>query len=217
MEDNSAERVEKICELLSQEYRNPASELTYCSDYTFLVAVVLSAQATDVQVNKVTAQLFKDYKTAADIIDLGEEGLREKISSIGLYKNKAKNIFAFSRILDEKYDGAVPKSREELESLPGVGRKSANVVLNTLCGCPVIAVDTHVLRLSKRLGFSESGNPLKIENDLERIIPEKYKNNISNFIVLHGRYVCKAKKPMCEKCTIRELCHSGDKITHSAT
>ena len=213
MLNNSNERIEKICELLSQAHINPISELSYSSDYTFLVAVVLSAQTTDVQVNKVTSKLFENYKTIDDILDLGEEKFGEKISSIGLYKNKAKHIIAFSKILKEKYDGVVPDSREALESLPGVGRKSANVVLNTLFGHPVIAVDTHVLRLSKRLGLSENSNPLKVESDLEKKISEKYKDRISNLIVLHGRYVCKAKKPICGKCVIREHCCSEDKTS----
>lgn len=189
-----------------QNCENPASELEYRSDYEFLVAVVMSAQTTDVQVNKATKTLFSEYNSIDKILGLGEDRLREKIKTIGLYKNKAKNIIALSRILKEKYGSKVPHNRDALESLPGVGRKSANVVLNTLFNEPTIAVDTHVLRLSKRLGLSESDNPKKVEEDLEKIIPDKYKRYISNLLVLHGRYICKAKNPTCNKCAIRNLC-----------
>lgn len=201
------ERVEKICEILMQNCEDPKSELHYSSDYEFLIAVVMSAQTTDVQVNKVTKELFKEYNSIDKILSLGEDGLQEKIKTIGLYKNKAKNIIALSKILKEKYNGKVPDDRDALESLPGVGRKSANVVLNTLFNRPTIAVDTHVLRLSKRLGFTESNNPKKVEEDLERIVLDKYKCYISDLLVLHGRYICKAKKPSCSNCVIRGLCN----------
>jgi endonuclease-3 len=171
-----------------------------------LIAVVLSAQTTDVQVNKVMSKLFKKYSNIDDILRLGLEGLTQEIRSIGLYRNKAKNIIALSEILKAKFDSKVPNSREDLESLPGVGRKTANVVMNSLFDKPTIAVDTHVLRLSKRLGFSQSGDPLKVEADLERIIPAAYKKSISNLLVLHGRYVCKAKKPDCQNCVLFDLC-----------
>lgn len=210
--NNLPNRVEEICEKLFQNCKNPVSELHYGSDYAFLIAVVMSAQTTDVQVNKVTYKLFQKYDTIDKILSLGEEGLREKIKSIGLFKNKAKNIIALSRILREKFHSIVPHNREDLESLPGVGRKSANVVLNTLFNKDVIAVDTHVLRISKRLGFSESTDPKKVEADLEKIIPQKYKRNISNLIVLHGRYTCKAKKPLCHICIINNFCQCKDKI-----
>lgn len=207
---NSKTRIKEICQRLSNERKNPKSELIYCSNYEFLVAVVLSAQATDVQVNKVTTNLFNKYKTIDDILALGEQGLQEQIKSIGLYKNKAKHIIAFSKILKEKYNSAVPDNREILENLPGVGRKSANVVLNTLFNKPTIAVDTHVLRLSKRLDLSDGGNnPLKVEKDLECIIPEKYKPIISDLLVLHGRYICKAKKPLCKQCVLQDLCNNS--------
>jgi endonuclease-3 len=176
----------------------------------FLVAVVLSAQTTDVQVNKVTSVLFKKYRTADDILNLGADGLAAEIRSIGLYKSKAGYIIGFSKILKEKFDSKVPNSREDLESLPGVGRKSANVILNTLFDAPTIAVDTHVLRLSKRLGLSENVDPRKVEDDLEKIIPDIYKKKISNFLILHGRYICKAKKPHCDSCVLAELCCSPD-------
>jgi len=199
-------RADEICEKLSQSCENPRTELKYISDYTFLVAVVLSARTTDVQVNKVTANLFSKYKTIDDILTIGFEGLQENIKTIGLYKNKAKNIIEFSKILKEKYNSAVPNDREALEHLPGVGRKTANVVLNTLFGMPVIAVDTHVLRVSNRLGLSRGSSPKTVEEDLERVIPNRYKQHISNLLILHGRYVCKAQKPNCENCVISHLC-----------
>lgn len=200
------EIAKEICKRLSEHIPNPKSELIHGSDYAFLVAVVMSAQTTDVQVNKVTQTLFKECPTIDDILRLGQEKLQEKIKSIGFYKNKAKHIIELSKILKEKYYGKVPNDREALESLPGVGRKTANVILNTLFEQDTIAVDTHVLRLSKRLGFSQSNDPLKVEEDLERIIPDKYKNNISNLLVLFGRYTCKAQRPQCEKCILRDIC-----------
>lgn len=203
---NDAERISEICKILSKEIPNPESELNYKSPYTFLLAVIMSAQTTDVQVNKVTETLFEHYDTIDKILALGENGLAEKISSIGLYRNKARNIIALSKVLQDQYNGEVPLTREDLEKLPGVGRKSANVVLNTLCGLPTIAVDTHVLRLSKRLGFSQHNDPKKVEQDLEKIIPDNYKHSISNLLVLHGRYVCKARTPNCDKCAIKNLC-----------
>ena len=198
--------IEEICRIFSETVLAPKSELKSFSDYSFLMAVVMSAQTTDVQVNKVTDKLFKKYKTIDDFLNLGEENLAKEISSIGLYRNKAKNIIGLLKILKEKYNGHVPNSREALESFPGVGRKSANVVLNELFDQPTIAVDTHVLRLSKIMGISTSNNPAQVEKDLERVIPEKYKKNISNYLVLHGRYVCKARKPDCEHCQISEIC-----------
>lgn len=196
----------EICKILSETIKFPKSELKSFSDYSFLMAVVMSAQTTDVQVNKVTDKLFKKYKTIDDFLNLGEKNLAKEISSIGLYRNKAKNIIGLLKILKEKYNGRVPNSREALESLPGVGRKSANVVLNELFDQPTIAVDTHVLRLTNIMGISTSNNPLQVEKDLEEVIPEKYKKNISNYLVLHGRYVCKARKPDCDRCQISEIC-----------
>ncbi|MBO7536932.1 MAG: endonuclease III [Alphaproteobacteria bacterium] len=198
--------IEEICRILSETIKFPKSELKSFSDYSFLMAVVMSAQTTDVQVNKVTDKLFKKYKTIDDFLNLGEKNLAKEISSIGLYRNKAKNIIGLLKILKEKYNGRVPNSREALESLPGVGRKSANVVLNELFDQPTIAVDTHVLRLTNIMGISTSNNPLQVEKDLEEVIPEKYKKNISNYLVLHGRYVCKARKPDCDHCQISEIC-----------
>lgn len=198
--------IAQICEIFEKHTPSPKSELKSFSDFSFLIAVVMSAQTTDVQVNKVTSKLFQKYKTIDDFLNLGEEKLAQEISSIGLYKNKAKNIIGLLRILKEKYNGNVPQSREELEQLPGVGRKTANVVMNELFGKPTIAVDTHVLRLSNLLGISKSNNPVVVENDLEKIVPEKYKKHISNYLVLHGRYICKARKPNCDNCIIKNLC-----------
>lgn len=201
-------QAEQICEILSRSIPLPKTELRFKSDYTFLIAVILSAQSTDVQVNKVTEKLFTEYDTIDKILTLGLPGLEQEIRSIGFFRNKAKHIIELSKILKDKFDGKVPHNREQLEQLPGVGRKTANVVLNTLFNQPTIAVDTHVLRLSKKLGFSESSDPKKVEQDLEKIIPEKYKHTISNLLVLHGRYVCKARKPNCAECPIKSLCPS---------
>lgn len=200
-------RINTICSRLSISIRDPKSELSYISEYTFLVAVMLSAQSTDVQVNKVTTELFKNFSSIDAILSLETKELEKKISSIGLFRTKAKNIMAMTKILKETYNSTVPSTRNELEAFPGVGRKTANVVLNTLFNQNTIAVDTHVLRLSQRLEFSTHKDPIKVENDLEAIIPKEYKNNISNFLVLHGRYVCKAKKPNCEKCVLQDVCN----------
>ncbi|MDR1983020.1 MAG: endonuclease III [Holosporaceae bacterium] len=199
-------RTEEICRRLYTSIKKPQTELNYGSDYMFLVAVVLSAQTTDVQVNKVTSELFKKYKTVDDILNLGLEQLTQKIRSIGLYKNKAKHIIELSKILKLKFNSRVPNSRETLEALPGVGRKTANVVMNTLFNMPTIAVDTHVFRIARRLGLSSGNTPLKVEMDLEKNIPTFYKKNISNLLVLHGRYICKAKKPDCSQCVLTDLC-----------
>ncbi|MDR1551680.1 MAG: endonuclease III [Holosporaceae bacterium] len=201
-------RANEICRRLTATFSDPRTELSYISDYTLLVAVVLSAQTTDVQVNKVTSELFKTCKTPNDILTLGFERLAQQIRSIGLYRSKARHIISLSQVLKEKYDSRVPDSREALESLSGVGRKSANVILNTLFKKPAIAVDTHVFRLGRRLGLSQGSSPLAVEKDLEMIVPENYKSSISNLLVLHGRYVCKAKNPNCKVCTIVDLCPS---------
>lgn len=202
----SPKKSEEICRRLSTSIQDPKSELHYQSHYQFVVAVVLSAQTTDVQVNKVTANLYKECPNLDDILALGVEGLQDRIKSIGFFRNKAKNVIALTRLLKEKFDGKIPNNREELQSLPGVGRKTANVILNTLFNEDTIAVDTHVLRLSKRLGFSDSSDPIKVEKDLENIVPQKYKGVVSNLLVLHGRYVCKAQKPKCEECCLKDIC-----------
>ncbi|MDR0580494.1 MAG: endonuclease III [Holosporaceae bacterium] len=201
-------RAEEICRRLRAAVGDPKTELKYDSDYMFLVAVILSAQTTDVQVNKITSELFEKHKTIDDILALGLEQLTKKIRSIGLYKNKAKYVMETSAILKSKFQSTVPHLREDLESLPGVGRKTANVVLNTLFNKPAIAVDTHVLRVGNRLKLTQSSDPFKVEMDLERIIPVAHKRNISSLLILHGRYVCKAQKPNCANCILADLCSS---------
>jgi endonuclease-3 len=206
--ETATSRAEEICHRLKAVVSEPKTELKYDSDYMFLVAVILSAQTTDVQVNKVTSQLFEKHKTVDDILDLGVEQLTKKIRSIGLYKNKAKYVIETSAILKLKFQSTVPHLREDLESLPGVGRKTANVVLNTLFNKPTIAVDTHVLRVSNRLELTHSDDPLKVEMDLEKIIPSAHKKRVSNMLVLHGRYICKAQRPDCVNCVLADLCPS---------
>jgi endonuclease-3 len=199
-------RAEEICYRLQVAVGDPKTELKYDSDYMFLVAVILSAQTTDAQVNKVTSKLFEKHKTIDDILALGLEQLTQRIRSIGLYRNKAKHVLETSALLKLKFHSTIPHLREDLESLPGVGRKTANVILNTLFNKPAIAVDTHVLRVSNRLELTHSSNPLKVEMDLERIIPVAHKRSISNLLVLHGRYICKAQKPDCAHCILTDLC-----------
>lgn len=201
----------EICKRLDKSIKEPKSELHYHSDYMFLIAVVLSAQSTDKRANIVVDNLFKKYKTIDDILTLSQEKLEEEIKTIGLYRNKAKNILALSKILKGKYNSQIPRKREELEELPGVGRKTSNVILNTLFHEKTIAVDTHVLRLSKRLELSKSSLPIDVEGDLEKAIPEEYKGKISDLLVLHGRYICKAIKPNCENCVLNDICPSYSK------
>jgi endonuclease-3 len=184
----------------------PQGELEYRDPYTLLVAVVLSAQATDVGVNKATRALFAAADTPQTMVALGEEKLRDFIKTIGLYRAKAKNVIALSRQLIEKFDGAVPPSRAALETLPGVGRKTANVVLNIAFGEPTIAVDTHLFRVSNRIPLAPGKTPLEVELGLERIVPDAYRRHAHHWLILHGRYVCKARKPECWRCLIRDLC-----------
>lgn len=204
----SSDYILDVCRRLSQAIQNPASDLVRHSDYMFLLAVVLSAQSTDKRVNLVTKELFKKYRDIDGILALSLPELEDEIKTIGLYKNKAKNILALSRILKEKYRSEIPSTRQALEELPGVGRKTANVILNELFKQKTIAVDTHVLRLAGRLALSSKKTPLDVERDLEKIIPDEYQANISNLLVLHGRYVCKAVKPQCEKCVLNDICPS---------
>jgi endonuclease-3 len=199
-------KAEKICAKLAETFPNPKTELQSESDYMFLVAVVLSAQSTDIQVNRVTAELFKKYDTPDRIIALGLDGLRSAIKSIGLYKRKAAHILELSKILLQEHAGVIPRDRNQLMALPGVGRKTANVILNVLFDQPAIAVDTHVLRVSGRLGLSTDKNPLIVEKDLENIIPDHYKKSIGHLLILHGRYVCRARAPSCGSCCLAELC-----------
>ncbi len=184
----------------------PATELRYDNAYTLLVAVILSAQATDVGVNKATETLFKIADTPQKMLALGEEGLIEHIRTIGLYRNKAKNVIALSRQLIEQHGGAVPCERAALEGLPGVGRKTANVVLNTAFGEPTIAVDTHIFRLSNRTGLAPGKNVVEVEKKLLKRVPPQYRQHAHHWLILHGRYVCKARKPDCPRCIVAEQC-----------
>ena len=184
----------------------PKSDLEYVNPFTLLVAVVLSAQATDAGVNKATRELFKVIDTPKKMVQFGEDKLRETIRTIGLYRNKAKNVIGLSRDLLEHHNGEVPYTREELEALPGVGRKTANVVLNVAFGEPTMAVDTHIFRISNRTGLAPGKNPLEVEKELLRIVPEEFATHAHHWLILHGRYVCKARKPECEACVISDLC-----------
>jgi endonuclease-3 len=189
---------------------DPRTELNYSSPYTLVTAVALSAQATDVSVNKATARLFEVADTPQKMLELGEEGLIPFIASIGLYRTKAKNVIAAARILIEQHGGEVPLDREALQKLPGVGRKTASVVLNELRVEPAIAVDTHVYRVAHRLGLSRGKTPDQVEADLMRVVPEPYLTRAHHWLILHGRYTCVARKPKCRNCVVAELCPSRE-------
>ena len=190
---------------------HPTTELTYNTPFELLVAVVLSAQATDVGVNKATKKLYPVANTPQAIFDLGEDGLKRYISSIGLFNAKAKNVIALCRLLIDQHDGEVPHNREALEALPGVGRKTANVVLNTAFGEPTMAVDTHIFRVSNRTGLASGKDVRAVEDKLVKVIPDEFKMDAHHWLILHGRYVCKARKPDCPHCVIRDLCRFKDK------
>lgn len=185
---------------------NPTTELKYRTPYELLVAVVLSAQATDKSVNQATAELFRNANTPEGIVKLGVAGLEGYIKRIGLYRGKAKNIVALSQILLEEHQGEVPQTRAALERLPGVGRKTANVVLNTAFGQPTVAVDTHIFRVANRTGIAPGEDPLEVEEKLLKFTPPEYLKNAHHWLILHGRYVCLARKPGCPQCLIRDLC-----------
>ncbi len=187
----------------------PATELNFTNDFTLLVAIILSAQATDVSVNKATAGLFTVADTPQKMLLLGEEGLKNHIKTIGLFNSKAKNVIAMSRLVVDNYAGNIPESREELIKLPGVGRKTANVWLNCARGLPTIAVDTHVFRVANRLGLCNTKTPQATEEALEKLIPEKWKQHAHHWLILHGRYICVARKPKCASCFLRDLCRSA--------
>ena len=199
-------QVAQFFERLAAVNPAPATELAYVDPYTLLVAVILSAQATDVGVNKATGKLFKVADTPEKMLALGEDGLREHIKTIGLFNNKAKAIIAMSRALLERHGGQVPADREALEKLPGVGRKTANVVLNSAFGEPTIAVDTHVFRVANRTGLAPGKTPLDVERGLEARVPKTYARHAHHWLILHGRYVCVARKPKCPACVVRDLC-----------
>ena len=202
---NKAKRIE-IFTRLRRENSHPTTELKYGNAFQLLVAVVLSAQSTDVGVNKATEALFKEVKTPQAMLKLGERGLKQYIKTIGLYNNKAKNIIAASRMLVDQHQGAVPQQREALEALPGVGRKTANVVLNTAFGQPTIAVDTHIFRVCNRTGIAAGKNVGEVERKLVKLVPEEFRKDAHHWLILHGRYTCIARKPRCGSCIIEDLC-----------
>jgi endonuclease-3 len=201
-------RIDEIFTRFEEQESDPRTELDYDNPFTLVVAVALSAQATDVSVNKATARLFQVADTPQQMLALGEEGLKPYISSIGLYNTKAKNVIALSRILVEQYGGEVPLDREKLQALPGVGRKTASVVLNELRVEPAIAVDTHVFRVSHRLGLASGKTPEQVEAQLMQIVPEPYLTRAHHWLILHGRYTCVARRPKCEDCVVADLCPS---------
>ena len=208
-----AARIGEIFERFEAQESDPRTELEYANPFTLVVAVALSAQATDKSVNKVTEALFQVADTPGKMLALGEEGLKRFIASIGLYNTKARNVIALSRILVEDYGGEVPLEREKLQGLPGVGRKTASVVLNELGVEPAIAVDTHVFRVSHRLGLSNGKTPEQVEQDLLAVVPQPYLTRAHHWLILHGRYTCVARKPLCEKCIIADLCKWPGKTT----
>jgi len=195
----------------------PKGELLYVNAYTLLVAVVLSAQATDAGVNKATPTLFQAADTPLKMLALGEDKVRDLIKTIGLYRTKAKNVIALSRRLVDEFGGEVPGDRDILETLPGVGRKTANVVMNIAFGHPTMAVDTHVFRIANRIGLSHGATPLAVESDLLRVVPPEYALHAHHWLILHGRYVCKARKPECWQCLINDICLYPDKTPRLET
>jgi endonuclease-3 len=212
----NSQDVDEFFRRLAAERPDPTTELDFINPYTLLVAVVLSAQATDASVNKATEPLFKRADTPQKMLALGEAKLTDYIRTIGLYRTKAKNVLALSRILVEQHGGAVPRTREALEALPGVGRKTANVVLNVAFGQPTIAVDTHIFRVANRTGLAPGKTPLLVEEGLERVVPARWKQHAHHWLILHGRYVCVARKPRCEVCVVNDLCAYPAKTTMTA-
>ena len=204
--------VEEFYRRLQEQFPEPKGELDYVNPYTLLVAVVLSAQATDDGVNKATGPLFKVANTPEKMVCLGEAKVREYIKTIGLFNAKAKNVIALSNLLIENHGSEVPRSREALEALPGVGRKTANVVLNIAFGEPTIAVDTHIFRIGNRTGLASGKTPLAVVKKLEKATPTHYKLHAHHWLILHGRYVCKARKPNCSVCVVQELCRFKGKV-----
>jgi endonuclease-3 len=203
--------LEEIFRRFSVQRPEPKGELEHTNPFTLLVAVALSAQATDIGVNRATRALFKIADTPQKMLDLGEERLTDHIKTIGLYRNKAKNVISLSRMLIDNFGGEVPKTRDELVTLPGVGRKTANVVMSMAFGVPTLAVDTHVFRIANRLCLAPGKTPDDVEDKLMKIIPEQYLFHAHHWLILHGRYCCKARKPECERCVIADLCKSPEK------
>lgn len=207
---NKQKRIEILTRLREQN-PHPTTELVYDSPFELLIAVILSAQATDVGVNKATAKLFPVANTPQAIYDLGVDGLKEYIKTIGLFNSKAENIIKTCRDLLDKHNGEVPQTREELEALAGVGRKTANVVLNTAFGQPTIAVDTHIFRVSNRTNFAAGKDVVKVEEKLLKVVPAEFKVDVHHWLILHGRYTCVARKPKCNSCIIEDLCEYKEK------
>jgi endonuclease III len=203
--------VREIFERFQAAEPHPKGELEHVNAFTFLVAVVLSAQATDAGVNKATRALFALADSPQKMLALGEDKVRDMIKTIGLFRGKAKNVILLSEKLIKDYGGKIPETREELETLPGVGRKTANVVMNNAFGAPTIAVDTHLFRVSNRIPLAPGKTPLAVELGLEKIIPDEFKQHAHHWLILHGRYVCKARRPECERCIISDLCSAPDK------
>ena len=211
---NAAKR-KQIFSRLRAANPDPTTELSYGSPFELLISVILSAQATDVGVNKATAKLFPVANTAQALLGLGEAGLKDHIKSIGLYNSKAKNIIKTCKVLVGKYHGNVPVRRAELEALPGVGRKTANVILNTAFGQPTIAVDTHIFRVANRTRIASGKTPLEVEKKLLRFVPAEFRRNAHHWLILHGRYTCVARKPRCQQCLIEDLCEYPRKLAFS--
>lgn len=209
----TAAEVEEIFRRFRDKLPEPKGELEHANVYTLLVAVVLSAQATDAGVNKATRALFKVADTPAKMLALGEDTVREFVKTIGLYRNKARNVILLSQKLMAEHGGDVPRNRDALEDLPGVGRKTANVVMNMAFGEPTMAVDTHVFRVANRVGLSKGQTPLNVEEDLLKVIPAEFAFHAHHWLILHGRYLCKARKPDCPQCPIKEICRFKEKRT----
>jgi endonuclease-3 len=207
----TSQQIEEVFRRFHAIEPEPQGELDSVNAFTFLVAVVLSAQATDIGVNRATAPLFKIADTPEKMLELGEDEVRDYIKSIGLFRTKAKNVIALSRALVEKHGSKVPNSREALEALPGVGRKTANVVLNIIFGEPTIAVDTHLFRLGNRMGLALGKTPLDVEKGLLKAIPKTYLRHAHHWLILHGRYICKARRPECWRCPVADLCPFTEK------
>ncbi|MDA0679238.1 MAG: endonuclease III [Proteobacteria bacterium] len=201
---------------LREKIPSPTTELTYVNSFELLIAVILSAQATDVSVNKATALLYPVANTPQGMLDLGVSKLKGYIKTIGLYNAKAENIIKTCRLLIDNFGGDVPRTREELESLPGVGRKTANVILNTAFGEPTIAVDTHIFRVSNRTGLAKGNTPLEVERRLTKLTPDEFKMDAHHWLILHGRYTCKARRPECPTCVIQDLCEYRHKTPGAA-
>lgn len=208
---NASKRAQ-IFARLREHNPHPTTELAYGSAFELLISVILSAQATDVSVNKATARLYVEANTPQAMLALGEDGLKQHVKSIGLYNSKAKNIIKTCRLLLERHAGEVPRDRAALQALPGVGRKTANVILNTAFGEPTIAVDTHIFRVANRTRLAPGKTPLSVEQRLVKVTPEEYRKDAHHWLILHGRYICIARKPRCGACVIEDLCEFRDKV-----